>query len=135
MALNSFGGNLNSFNSKTFVLDWINDHVDISEIKEPIGALDYDQLLSSEAFGHMSNMNQSIDETLRELSELISLDKPSRAQRDKINRAKRLLTNIMFPRGTTLIEREVERDYRNKLIKMNQKLRTIILHQGENNKS
>ena len=45
------------------------------------------------------------------MSELASLDKPNAKQKGKLNQIKDELRAIMFPKGRTLIERVVERDY------------------------
>ena len=126
VALNSFSGNFNNFNSKLFVLNWVKDHVNISEIDEPLSDLDYDQLLGSEAFGHLYNLDTEVNSMLREMSQLAAIDKPNKNQVLKLNNIKQELENLMFPEGKTLIERNVERDYWQEKMKKNKEIREML---------
>ena len=126
VAVNSCSSSLSNLHSKLFVLDWNGDHVDISEINEPLNDLDYNQLLASEAFGHIYNTNTEVDQILHDMSQLVSIDAPSKKQIAKLEKIKRELKNIIFPEGRTLIERIVERDYYKELEKNTKLLRDIL---------
>lgn len=125
VAVNAFGS-ISKLNSKLFFLEWNGNHVDNSEINEPLNDLDYNQLLASEAFGHIYNTNTEVDMMLREMSKLASLDKPNKSQLEKLNKIKQELKKMMFPEGRTLIERIVERDYYLELEKKNKNFNKIL---------
>ncbi|MEK0338116.1 MAG: AAA family ATPase [Nitrosopumilus sp.] len=133
VALNSFSSNHENFNSKLFVLDWYKNQVNISEISEPLHELDYDQLLASEAFGHMYNLNPIVSELLKEMSKLASIDNPDNFQIAKLKKVKQGLKNIIYPTGATLIEREVERDYFQELVKKNKELKALLKTKNDKN--
>ncbi len=115
VAINSFKTRQDDPNTKLYHIDWefgdkeVNSA--ISEIQEPINELDYNQLLESEAFGHMNSPNTKVGELLKEMSELASIDKPTRDQKLILETIKKDLKKLMFPSGRTLIERIVEREY------------------------
>ncbi|OFX30687.1 MAG: hypothetical protein A2X08_07570 [Bacteroidetes bacterium GWA2_32_17] len=102
-------------NSKLYHIDWNNEikeaNASISVVQEPINDLEYNQLLESEAFGHILNTNSKVDKLLKEMSELASIDKPTQKQKLILETIKKELKPLMFPEGKTLIEREVEREY------------------------
>ena len=126
IALNSHTLEDEKQRTRHFVLDWSGDYVEISQFNELLFDLDYDQLLASEAFGHIYNTNTEIDKILREMSKLASIDKPNKSQSVKLEKIKQELKQIMFPEGRTLIERIVERDYYKELEKENKKFKEIL---------
>ena len=95
-------------------------------MQEPLVELDVDQVLASEAFGHIYNVNPEIEKMLREMSELASIDMPNKTELAKLDKIKKVLKRLMFPQGTTLIEREAERSYRHELIIKNAELRALL---------
>lgn len=99
------------FASKIYHLRREDDFVEESEVKEKLGELDVDQILSSEAFDYMININPEVAQALKEASKLASKDILSEDENRKLLAFKRKLKNLMFPEGRTLIERIVERDY------------------------
>lgn len=115
VAINTFKTRQDDSNSKLYYIDWDSGDNEanstISEIQEPINELDYSQLLESEAFGHMTSSNAKVDELLKEMSELASIDNPTKGQKQVLETIKKDLKKLTFPSGRTLIEREVERDY------------------------
>ena len=115
IALNALKLRHDDPNSKLFYIDWTDDvkeaEVTISEVQEPINELDYNQLLGSEAFGHILSTSSKVDKLLVEMSELASIDNPSKKEILLLETIKKELKPIMFPEGKTLIEREVERGY------------------------
>ncbi len=115
VAINSFKTRQGDPNSKLYYIDWDSEDSEanstISEIQEPINELDYNQLLESEAFGHMISSNTKVDELLKEMSELASIDEPTNEQKLILETIKKDLKKLMFPSKRTLIEREVEREY------------------------
>lgn len=114
-------------NSKIFHIEWNGKARSIiSEVEEPLNDLDYNQLLESEAFGHITNISSKVEKLLKEMSELASIDNPNRTQAITLKKIKLELKNVMFPPGKTLIEREVERDYFTDLINKNKKLRSLL---------
>ncbi len=86
---------------------------EISEIEENLGELDCDQILSSEAFGNLSNLNinEEVENVLTEASILAAKDQRTPEEDDKYEKFKKKLKELMFPEGKTLIERVVEREY------------------------
>jgi len=112
VAINSFKTRTTDPNSKIFNVDWNgNARSIISEVKEPLTELDYNQVLQSEAFGHILNANTKVDKLLKEMSELASIDKPTKKQKILLDSIKKELKPLMFPKGRYLIEREVELEY------------------------
>jgi len=104
--------------SKLFHLNYDNQKGNqISEVEEMLRDLGCDQVLSSEAFDHIFSIDPRIDKILREASILASKDKRSNEEQQRLDAFKRELKNIMFPKGRTLIERLVERDYYSELEK------------------
>lgn len=104
--------------SKLFHLNYDNQKGNqISEVEEMLRDLGCDQVLSSEAFDHIFSIDPRIDKILREASILASKDKRSNEEEQRLDAFKRELKNIMFPKGRTLIERLVERDYYSELEK------------------
>lgn len=115
VAINAFKTRQDDPNSKLFHIDWDftnkESNAIISEVQEPVNELDYNQLLESEAFGHILNSNSKVDVLLKQMSELASIDKPTKSQKLVLETIKKELKPLMFPKGKTLIEREVEREY------------------------
>jgi predicted ATPase len=115
LALNSFKTRVNDPNSKLYYLKWDDDagekYIEISEVQEPVDELNYNQLLESEAFGHMLNSNSKVEKLLKQMSELASIDRPTKEQNSTLNIIKQELKQLMFPEGKSLIERIVEREY------------------------
>jgi len=100
--------------------------VKVSEIEENLGELNCDQILSSEAFGHIYNINPEIENVLREASILAAKDKRTIEEEARYNKFKDKLKEIMFPKGRTLIERIIERDYYKDLEKKIEDFREIL---------
>ena len=115
VAINAFKTRQDDPNSKLFHIDWDftnkESNAIISEVQEPVNELDYNQLLESEAFGHILNSNSKVEVLLKQMSELASIDKPTKSQKLVLETIKKELKPLMFPKGKTLIEREVEREY------------------------
>ena len=69
VAINAFKTRQDDPNSKLFHIDWDftnkESNAIISEVQEPVNELDYNQLLESEAFGHILNSNSKVDELLK----------------------------------------------------------------------
>jgi len=105
------------YKSKLFFLSRHEQDVQISEIKENLGELDCDQILSSEAFGHIYNINPKIENVLREASLLAANDNRTSEEDTNYQEIKKKLKTLMFPEGKTLIERVVEREYYEELAK------------------
>lgn len=126
VALNSTGKFITNKQLKIHVLSWKSGNVMSSVVKEPLSELSYNQMLGSEAFGFLHNGNQALENVLKEMSKIAAIDDPNPKQVKQLNNIKSELKNIMFPQGMTLIEREVERDYKKDLIEGNQKLRDLL---------
>lgn len=103
--------------SNQFHLRFKNKAVYCSKIEENLGELDYDQILSSEAFLHLYNINQKVENFLREASLLVAKDELTEPEKLKLEKLKKFLKEIMFPEGRTLPERLVEREYYKELEK------------------
>ncbi len=117
VALNSVGSSIYELLSKLVVLEWQDNEVKTSIVDEPLVELSYGQLLGSEAFGHLSDKSTAVEEILREMSKLASIDNPNRDQIVKLEKIKSELKNMMFPEGSTFIERITEREYYQELEK------------------
>lgn len=91
--------------------------VKLSEVEENLEELNTAQVLSSEAFGHIFSTNPTIEKFLREASILAAKDKRTEEEEIKYKKIKDMLKGTMFPKGMTLIERVVERDYYSELEK------------------
>lgn len=115
VAINTLKTRQDDPNSKLYHIDWDFSSKDsnsiISEVHEPVNELDYNQLIESEAFGHIINTNSKVENLLKEMSELASIDEPTQKQKLILDTIKKELKPLIFPKGKTLIEREVERDY------------------------
>lgn len=98
---------------KLFYAGYTDKKSKISEIEENLEELGIDQILSSEAFGHISNLNinQRVEELLQKASILAAKDQRSTEEDLKYNQFKKELKELMFPEGRTLIERVTEREY------------------------
>ncbi len=85
----------------------------ISEIEENLGELGCDQILSSEAFGNISNLNinEKVEDVLMKASILAANDQRNPEEDAKYEMIKSKLKELMFPEGRTLIERVTEREY------------------------
>lgn len=103
--------------SKQFHLRFEDGAIGCSEIEENLGELNYDQVLSSEAFLHLYNINEKVEKFLKCASLLAAKDKRTKHEERKFEEIKKFLKEIMFPEGKTLPERLVERDYYNELEK------------------
>ena len=125
IALNSYSLD-KKLNSKHFVLNWEGDKVVSSEVQEPMSDLGYDQLLGSEAFGHIYSQNTEVEELLEEMSKLASKDELDPIKHELLDTLKSKLKKVMFPEGKTLIERIVEREYYSELEKRLQEFNDLI---------
>ena len=98
---------------KLFYAGRKNEKSEISEIEENLGELGCDQILSSEAFGNIPNLNinEKVEEVLIEASILAAKDQRTPEENAKYEKFKNKLKELMFPKGSTLIERETERRY------------------------
>lgn len=85
----------------------------VSEVEENLGELGYDQVLSSEAFGNVSNLNvnEQVEDILKEASVLAAKDNRNDEENAIYVEFKKKLKELMFPERKTLIERDAERDY------------------------
>ena len=83
----------------------------ISLIEENLGELGCDQILSSEAFGHILNMSAEVESVLRQASILAAKDKRTPEENLQYEKFKEKLKNLMFPKGKFLIERIAEREH------------------------
>lgn len=102
----------NEPDSKLFHLTYDNQHGNqISAVEENLHDLGCDQVLSSEAFDHIFSVDPALDAILREASVLAAKDERSQAEEVKLQQFKEKLRELMFPKGKTLIERVVEREY------------------------
>lgn len=117
-------------NSKLYHIEWDNTDKEsnaiISEVQEPVNELDYNQLIESEAFGHIINVNKEVEILLKKMSELASIDKPTKKQKLILETIKKELKPLMFPEGKTLIERIVEREYYGEIEKRTQEFNDLI---------
>jgi len=99
---------------KLFHLKSSEKQVELTEVEEFLGELDYDQILASEAFDHIYESNSEIDEILREASILVSKSENRTAEENvKFKILLEYLSSMNFPAGMSLLEREEEK------IKMN----------------
>ncbi len=126
VAANSNRLSEDDFNSKLFSLKRDETFSQISEVEENLGELDFDQILSSEAFDHIFNINPRLADVLREASILAAKDNRTDKEENKLNKFKNTLKEIMFPKGRTLVERIVERDYYRELEKKVEEFNKII---------
>ena len=126
VAANSNRLSEDDFNSKLFSLKREETFSQISEVEENLGELDFDQILSSEAFDHIFNINPRLAGVLREASILAAKDNRTDKEENKLNKFKNTLKEIMFPKGRTLVERIVERDYYRELEKKVEEFNKII---------
>lgn len=97
--------------SRLFHLSYDKTGNKISEIEEDLDELNFDQVLSSEAFGHIFSVNPNVEKFLRDASLLASKDKRTDKEELRFKNIKEKLREVMFPKGKTLIERVVEREY------------------------
>ncbi len=112
--------------SKLFHLNYDGKNIHLSKIEEKIGELDLDQVLSSEAFDYIFDVNPVVEKVLREASILAAKDVRTSDDDKKLNKFKKELKNIMFPKGRTLIERIVEREYYSDLEKKIEDFQRIL---------
>lgn len=130
LALNAFRTKLDDPKSKLFYLKWKKSNresfSEISEVQESINELNYVQLLESEAFGHIINSNSTVESLLKQMSELASIDKPTKRQKSILDVIKHELKQLMFPEGKTLIERIVEREYYQELESKSDYMQNIL---------
>ncbi|MCJ7572201.1 MAG: AAA family ATPase [Candidatus Thermoplasmatota archaeon] len=117
---------LKSKDSKLFYLNKSNNIIQVNEIEENIEELNLDQLLASEAFGHIFTVNKEIEKVLRQASELAAKDVRSSDEEIKYQKIKEILKDVKFLKGRTLIERDVERDYYKDLKKEKERLKKIL---------
>jgi predicted ATP-binding protein involved in virulence len=104
-----------------------------SEIKEDLTELNCDQILASEAFGHIPYVNEELPELLTKASALASRDDRTEEEEDKLNKIKDILKSKMFPEGRTLIERIVERDYYKELESEIKSIKQLIERDSNDN--
>lgn len=106
-------GNISSdeYNTQLLYLHQEDTNVRLEEVGENLEELNAAQVLSSEAFGHIVSTNTSVDIALKEASVLAAKDNRTQEEEAKYQNIKALLKNIMFPKGKTLIERIIEREY------------------------
>lgn len=97
--------------SKLFHLRYEGEYSQLSEVEENIGELNLDQILSSEAFDYIFDINPNVNNILKEASILAAKDDRTQEEENKLCKFKVALREIMFPKGRTLIERIVEKDY------------------------
>ncbi len=97
--------------SKLFHLNFEGEYSRLTEVEERLGDLNLDQILSSEAFDYIFDINPSINSVLKEASILAAKDQRTTEEEFKLTKFKEALKEIMFPKGRSLIERIVERDY------------------------
>lgn len=105
------------YESILFFLSRNEQDVRASKIKENLGELGCDQILSSEAFGHIFNTNGELEKVLREASLLAAKDNRTPKEDARYNEFKKQLKTLMFPEGKTPIERVVVREYYEELAK------------------
>ena len=98
---------------KLFYTGRKNKKAEISEIGENLGELGCDQILSSKAFGNLSNLNinEEVEKLLMEASTLAAKVQRTPEENAKYEEFKMKLKELMFPEKKTLIERVVERKY------------------------
>ena len=102
---------IEDIDSKVLHAKFDDETVIISEVEEKIAELDFDQVLSSEAFDYIFSIRPEVEKVLRDASALASIDEPTSEEEAKLNEFISALKNLMFPKGRTLIERIVEREY------------------------
>lgn len=112
--------------SKLFYLFLEDEVAKSSEVQENLSELNAAQILSSVAFGHIVNINEEAETTLREASILASKDKRTTQEDIKLKKIKDKLKAIMFPRGGTAIERTVEKEYYAELEQRIEDIRRIL---------
>lgn len=112
--------------TKLFHLHYEQGYSKLSQVEENIGELNLDQILSSEAFDYIFDINPEINNILKEASTLAAKDKRTTDEEQRLNTFKRALKDIMFPKGRTLIERIIERDYYSELEKRSAEFRKIL---------
>lgn len=105
------------------------NNLKLTKIEEKIGELDFAQVLSSEAFDYIfdiSIINPKISAVLREASILAGKDKRTADEELKLNKFKKALRAVMFPKGKTPIERLVEKEYYDELLRKIDEFRRIL---------
>ena len=102
---------IDDLESKLFHLRFDGNFVQLSEIEETLGELNFDQILSSEAFDYIHNINPEVAKVLIEASRLAAMDIRSEDDNIKLSKFKTKLKNLMFPEGRMLIERIIQREY------------------------
>jgi predicted ATPase len=115
---------------KLFHTNFTNNNSQVSVIEENLGDLGYDQILSSEAFGHLYNINSEVEEVLSKASALASKDNRTEEEEIQYVNFKSMLKNVMFPRGKTQIERIVEKEYYQEIEKKISEFKKIISNQS-----
>lgn len=118
--------------SKLFFIGRNRQEIQIQEIEENLGELDCDQILSSEAFGHMLNTNLGVEEVLRRASVLAAKDKHTAKEKAQYKKFKTMLKDLMFPKGETYIERIAEKEHYKELGEQIENFNTIL--KGKNKK-
>ncbi len=116
--------------SKLFFLSQDDGAVKVSEVEENLTGLNAAQVLSSEAFGYISDIQPRIGDILTEASSLAAKDSRTAEEEKRYQQIKDVLKKMMFPEGRTLIERDVERDYYSELEKKIEDF-TRILSEGK----
>ncbi len=111
---------------KVFSLSQKGKKVLLSIVEENLGELNIAQVLSSEAFDHIFSINPKIDGFLRKASILAAKDSRTNKEEATLKIIKDIFKDIIFPKGETLIERMVERDYYDELEKRAEELNRIL---------
>lgn len=112
--------------SKLFILKWLDTgKVTITDIKNNIADLGFDQILGSEAFGFIYE-NPRIEKLYKELSELVGQTKLNRIQQNKVKKIEKRLLEYSFMSSTSPIERNIIKAYKKNLIDENKGLKEML---------
>lgn len=115
------------FESKLFHLSYNENGNQVDEVEENLAELDYDQVISSEAFNYINEISSETEEALRLASELAGRgDKRTLEENARYKKVIEYLESFMFPEGKTLIEREVERKHYLDIINENDHLLKML---------
>lgn len=118
---------IDDLESKLFHLRFDGNFVQLSEIEEILGELNFDQILSSEAFDYIYDVSPQIEDILRQASILAAKGDQRLPDENLIyEKIKNEIKKLMFPEGKTHIERHIEREFYEELAKENEKLKKIL---------
>lgn len=118
---------IDDLESKLFHLRFDGNFVQLSEIEEILGELNFDQILSSEAFDYIYDVSPQIEDILRQASILAAKgDQRLPDENLTYEKIKNEIKKLMFPEGKTHIERHIEREFYEELAKENEKLKKIL---------